>query len=138
MPTTFSERLADDLLKAVDNNSIDEVISLLDKGADPNHQLYWSEKWIRKRKWPPLFTACCFKRNVKMVKVLVKRGADVDKGCGKEHFAPLHGACLVDFKEGVEYLIMEARCKVGESIYPLVCATQSLLNNNLSDPHHTL
>ena len=113
VPTTLSERLADNLLKAVDRGSIDEVISLLDKGADTNHQLYWSEEWISKRRWPPLFTACS-KHNLEMVKVLVNRGADVDKGCGKQNWTPLHGVCLAGFKEGVKHLIMEARCQVGE------------------------
>ena len=118
VPTTFSERLANDLLKAVDSGSIDEVISLLDKRADPNHQLYWSEEWISKRRLSPLLTACS-NHNLEMVKVLIQRGADVDKTCGSKNLTPLHVACLVGFKEGVEYLIVEARSKVGELIYPL-------------------
>ena len=119
VPTTFSKKLADDLWKAVYSGSIDEVISLLDKGADPNHQL-----WTSGEKPPPLLIAC-IKCNLEMVKVLVQRGTDVEKTSGSENLTPLHRACFMGFKEGVEYLIMEARCKVGESIYPLVYATQS-------------
>lgn len=115
VPTTFSEKLADNLWKAIKSGSIDEVISLLDEGADPNHQLYWSEEWISEEKWTPLFIACCIQKNLELVKVLVQRGAAVDKGCGEANFTPLHGACIAGFKKGVEYLIMEAGCKVGKS-----------------------
>ena len=115
--TTFSESLAQDLRKAVSNNSIDEVISLLDKGADPNHPLYWSEE---EQTWPPLLYAC-LDRNLEMVKVLVQRGADVNKGGGKPNWTPLHGACIFGFKEGMEYLISEARCKVGKFTCLMKC-----------------
>ena len=115
--TTFSESLARDLRKAAGKNSIDEVISLLDKGADPNHPLYWSEE---EEEWPPLLNAC-LKRNLVMVKVLVQRGADVNKGGEEQNWTPLHVACAVGFKEGVDYLITEAGCKVGKLTCLLTC-----------------
>ena len=116
LPTNVSERLACDLWKAVDNDSVHEVMSLLDKGADPNHQLYWSKEWISEGKWPPLFTACCIKYNLEMAQVLVQRGADVDKGCGEENWTLLHGVCEIGFEEAIEYLITEANCKIGKLI----------------------
>ncbi len=51
------KKLAEDLWKAVDNNDVTKVRSLLGQGADPNHQLYWSDEWAGKN---PLYYYCLF------------------------------------------------------------------------------
>ena len=121
MHLPYSERLATDLWEAVDAGDVHKVQSLLEQGADPNHQLYWSEEWIRREKnsglWyktlPPL-GAACYKGNLRIVKLLVQRGCDVDKSDGKHKETSLHTACYAGHKHVVEYLITEAKCKVGE------------------------
>ena len=123
--TTFSVRLAENLWEAVNNNSIDEVKSLLDKGADPNHELYRKEEWISERGWPPLLLAC-ITNNLEMVKVLVQRGSDIEKGDALQNLTPLHGACVMGSKELVEYLVKEAGCKVGKFSYPPLSHNYSL------------
>ena len=86
MHLPYSERLATDLWEAVYYGNVHKVQSLLEQGADPNHQLYWSEEWISIEKdqgsWyrtlPPL-GAACYKGNLEIVKLLVQKGCDVDK-----------------------------------------------------------
>ena len=82
---------------------------MLGQDANPDHQLYWSDKW---HKGPPLHAASS-KGNVSIVKMLVEAGADVDR-CSVLDYTPLHLACIEDHKEVVDYLIREAGCKVGE------------------------
>ena len=50
------KKLAKNLDEAVQNRDIVKVRTVLEQGADPNHQLYWSEEW---KPWePPLHWAC--------------------------------------------------------------------------------
>ncbi len=42
---SVQEQLARDLWEAVDNDDVSKVRSVLGQGANPNHQLYWSEEW---------------------------------------------------------------------------------------------
>ena len=88
--------------------------SLLEKGADPNHRLYWSDE----RGWrgPPLCNACKDGK-LQIVRLLVVRGgADVNRGgvVGFHNWSPLHWACRKGYKDLVQYLIEEAKCVVGE------------------------
>ena len=65
---------------------------------------------------PPLHTAC-HNGNLEIVKVLVQGGqANVDKGGGRSNKTSLHRACSMGHKLIVEYLIMEAKCDVGECV----------------------
>ncbi|XP_064402010.1 uncharacterized protein LOC135347838 isoform X2 [Halichondria panicea] len=100
------KKLAKDLWQAVDNNDVTKVRSLLGQGADPNHQLYWSE-WADTL--PPLHRAC-YKGYLEIVKTLVTHGARTYKGGGSENMTPLHWACLGGHKEVVQYLIEEVGC----------------------------
>ena len=101
-----------DLYKAVDNNDVTKVRSLLGQGADPNHQLYWSDEWADKD--PPLHKACLM-GYLEIVKTLVTHGARTDKGGGElVNMTPLHNACLGGHKEVVQYLIQEVGCSTGK------------------------
>ena len=105
------------------DSNTDKVQSLLDQGANPNHDIYWSENWMNLESggWivtvrqPPLHTAS-YKGNLKIVEVLVQRGASVNKGDGRIKRTPLHQACSKGHTQIVEYLIMEARCDAGEYV----------------------
>ena len=74
------------------------------RGADPNHQLYWSDEWDEE---PPLHSAC-YLGHLEVVKMLGTHGARTDKG------TPLHWACMGGHKEMVEYLIQELGCSTGK------------------------
>ena len=109
------ERLARNLWEAVKDENIENVRSLLEQKANPNHEVFWSEEWLEDDypKYPPLHTAC---RNssIEIVKELVKAGANVDASGGADGSTPLHLACWIGYKELVDYLISEAGCIVGE------------------------
>ncbi len=98
-----------DLWEAVINSDdVIKVRSLLGRGADPNHQLYWSDEWGYKL--PPLHRAC-YQGHFEIVKTLGTHGARTDKGGGS---TPLHSACRGGHKEMVEYLIQELGCSTGK------------------------
>ena len=84
----YSERLADDLWVAVDDDNIHRVKTLLQQGANLSHPLYWREEWFNREygEWayrsPPVHTAC-EKGHLKIVKLLLQAGAGVDVGDGK-------------------------------------------------------
>ncbi len=105
------KKLAVDLYKAVDNNDVTKVRSLLGQGADPNHQFYWSDEWAGKV--PPLHWAC-YKGYLEIVKTLVTHGARTDKGGVRYNWPPLHWACYGGHKEVVQYLIQEVGCSTGK------------------------
>ena len=118
----YSEWLARQLYQAVKDGDISKVKDLLGEGADPNHQLYWSEEWIEKcpPHYPPLHTACG-EGNLDMVKILVSKGADIDRGDGRYSNTPLHKACEGGNKQLVDYLVREAGCNVGKLIISPSC-----------------
>ncbi len=127
------KKLAKDLWEAVNNNvnnnDVIKVRSLLGRGADPNHQLYWSDEWNED---PPLHWACRWGL-LEIVKMLVTHGARTDKGAGRNNMIPLHAhgartvkgagrnnitplhyACYGGHKEVVKYLIQEVGCSTGK------------------------
>ncbi len=105
------KKLARDLYKAVRNDDVTTVRSLLGQGADPNHQLYWSDEWVG---YPPLHWACRREGYLEIVKTLVTHGARTDKGAGVDNSTPLHNACLGGRKEMVQYLKEEVGCSTGK------------------------
>ncbi len=105
------KKLAEDLWKAVDKRDVIKVRSLLGQGADPNHQLYWSDEWDGKS--PPLHRAC-YRGHLEIVKKLITHGARTDEGDGSDNMTPLHNACLGGHKEMVQYLIQEVGCSTGK------------------------
>ncbi len=106
-------KLAKDLWEAVLHKDVIKVRSLLGQGADPNHQLYWSDEWWNKAKEPPLHMACR-PGNLEIVKTLVTHGARTDKVDGTYNRTPLHWACWEGQKEVVNYLIQELGCSTGK------------------------
>ncbi|XP_064407321.1 uncharacterized protein LOC135352082 isoform X2 [Halichondria panicea] len=96
------KKLAEDLYWAVD---VTKVRSLLGQGADPNHQLYWSDEWAEA---PPLHCAC-WRGNLEIVKTLVTHGADKDAR-DKDNGTLLHYACMGGRILVVQYLVEV--CKV--------------------------
>ncbi len=107
------KKLAEDLWEAVYKRDVIKVRSLLGQGADPNHQLYWSDEWEGDDKEPPLHLAC-YRGHLEIVKTLVNHGARIDKGAGRYNMTPLHNACLRGHKEVVKYLIQEVGCSTGK------------------------
>ena len=103
------KKLAEDLYEAVRNNDVTKVRSLLGQGADPNHQLYWSDEWVNE---PPLHSACRL-GYLEIVKTLVTHGARTDKGGGVDNRTPLHWACWGGHKEVVQYF-KEVGCSTGK------------------------
>ncbi|XP_064385997.1 uncharacterized protein LOC135334642 isoform X2 [Halichondria panicea] len=101
------KKLAENLYEAVGNDDVIKVRSLLGQGADPNHQLYWSDEWGDKL--PPLHKAC-YEGYLEIVKTLVTHGARTDKGGGMDNMTPLHCACWGGHNEVVQYLIQEVGC----------------------------
>ena len=102
-----------DLYEAVDKRDVVKVRSLLGHGADPNHQLYWSDEWDYK--YPPLHLAC-YQGYLEIAKTLVTHGARTDKDGGWRNInmTPLHYACWGGDKEMVQYLIQELKCSTGK------------------------
>ena len=101
--TEFSERLARELLNAIEYGDTDKVKTLLESGANPNLSV----------KDVPLLHWACEEDNIEIVRAFVTSGADVDK-CDERDGIPLHLACECSCKTVVEYLIKEAGYKVGE------------------------
>ncbi len=106
------KKLAEDLWKAVDNNDVTKVRSLLGQGADPNHKLYWSDEWAG-YKLPPLHRACRW-GHLEIVKTLVTHGARTDEAGGWFNLIPLNWACWGGHKEVVKYLFRELGLSTGK------------------------
>ncbi|XP_064397861.1 uncharacterized protein LOC135344563 isoform X2 [Halichondria panicea] len=127
------KKLAKDLWKAVHNRNVIKVVSLLEQGADPNHQLYWSKEWYTD---PPLHKAC-LRGHLEIMKTLVTHGARTDKGDGTDNMTPLHYACMGGYKEMVKYLTKEVECSTDVRDYegqsPLDRALEHLYNDNCVD-----
>ena len=108
---------------AADEGDVNRVRALLQKGANPSHPLYWRKEWWGKQhvKWtvrarpPPLHTAS-YNGYLEIVKLLVKAGADVDKGDGERNSTPLYFATGKGHEEVTVYLIREVGCKTGEFV----------------------
>ncbi len=104
------KKLAEDLHEAVGSNDVTKVRSLLGQGADPNHQLYWSDEWADKL---PLLHMACRRGYLEIVKTLVTHGARTDKGGGWANMTPLLYACYGGHKDVVLYL-KEVGCSTGK------------------------
>ena len=108
------EQLAVNLWKAVKDDDLGEVRSLLGQGANPNHQLYWSEEWIIHKR-PPVHTAC-MKGNLEITRALVSGGADVERAGGDYGMKPFHCACEGGNKDIVLYLSQDIKCRIGKCV----------------------
>ncbi len=99
-----------DLWEAVRDDDVSKVRSLLEEGADPNHQLYWSEDWL-----PPLHTAC-EKGYMEITRALVSGGADIERGGGRWGRTAFHCACWGGHMEIVVYLSQDVKCRIGKCV----------------------
>ncbi len=106
-----------DLWEAVDDD-VSKVRSLLEEGADPNHQLYWSRDWYsftEKYRCPPLHAACR-KGNLEITRALVSGGADIERGDGYWGMTAFHYACEYGHMEIVVYLSQDVKCRIGKCV----------------------
>ena len=96
----------------------DKVESLLEQGADPDHQFFWCREWGM----PPVLHYACWSNQLKIVKLMFEKGgADVDERSSSncvhkfhKNKTPLGLACQGGHKDIVQYLVEEARCDIGE------------------------
>ena len=90
--------------------------SVLGQGANPNHQLYWSEEWTKKvYNWPPVHRAC-WRGYLEITRALVSGGADIEKGDGVTGRTAFHWACGGGHIETVVYLSQEMKCRIGKCV----------------------
>lgn len=90
-------------------DTLDEVKSLLQCGADPGHPIYWTKEWAEAawRMHPPL-NLICSHGSIEIAKELVEHGAPVNKGDLTVGSTPVHNVCMRDHRELADYLIKEA------------------------------
>ncbi len=106
-----------DLWDATDNNDIRKVRSLLGQGADPNHQLYWSEDWCENKfRLPPVHQAC-YKCYQEITSALVSGGANVEKADGLSGSTAFHCACQGGKMATVKYLFEVVKCRTGKWLF---------------------
>ena len=125
--------------EAVAANDEQAVNSLLENGANPDDDLYSTEKWIasiQDNEPHPLLVACK-NGNLTIIKLLVEKGkVDVNKKLSSETGdTVLHTSCgRYSNLEITKYLIEEAKCVVGEYMniyvrlivnYAMACMVQS-------------
>ncbi len=107
-----------DLWEAVRDDDVSKVRSLLIRGADPHHQLYWSMDWYsftKKCRRPPLHEAC-EKGYLDITRALVSGGADVERGDGAFGMTAFHWACFGGHMEIVVYLSQDVKCRIGKCV----------------------
>ncbi len=107
-----------DLWEAVTRDDVSKVRSLLEEGANPNHQLYWSRDWYsHTKKWrlPPLHEAC-EKGFLEITRALVSGGADIERGDALLGMTAFHWACLGGHMEIVVYLSQDLKCRIGKCL----------------------
>ena len=112
---SVQEQLAADLWEAVENDDVSKVRSVLGRGANPNHQLYWSEEWSDKYIIPPVHLAC-YQGCLEITRALVSGGADIEKGGGASGMTAFHWACGEGHMETVVYLSQEMKCHIGKCV----------------------
>ncbi len=113
---SVQEQLARDLYEAVENDDVSKVRSVLGQGANPNHQLYWSEEWSTNVRHPPVHQACR-RGYLEITRALVSGGADIEK-CdgGVWGMTAFHWACYGGHMETVVYLSQEIKCRIGKCV----------------------
>ena len=128
--TMYSEGLdlAEDLWWAVEDGDADLVRTMLQQGADPNHPVYWTEQWWKKKHYgrlrcPPLHEACLMGEYIlEIVEMLVNAGADIDKGDGEDGWTPLKCAARACSIQLVDYLIEKGGSNVLNSEFNCFCS----------------
>ena len=89
--------------------------SVLRQGANPNHQLYWSEEWRDNYSIPPVHLACS-RGSLEITRALVSGGADIEKGDGRYGTTAFHYACWGGHMETVVCLSQEMKCHIGKCV----------------------
>ena len=104
-----------DLWEAVRRDDVSIVRSVLKQGANPNHQLYWSEEWSDKNRVPPVHEACG-RGYLEITRALISGGADIEKGDRVSGMTAFHSACWGGHMEIVVYLSKDAKCSIGKCV----------------------
>ena len=91
------------------------------QGANPNHQLYWSEEWNKKIELPPVHLAC-WRGYQEITRALVSGGADIENGSGLFGMTAFHYACAGGHMETVVYLSQEMKCRIGKCVSVAYCS----------------
>jgi len=94
--------LNEQLIEAIINNGIDEVLELIEKGADVRARSQWGKT--------PLHYACSYGRTELVLK-LIKKGADIGAS-DKWGQTPLHYACVYGNSE-LALMLIEKGADVG-------------------------
>ena len=119
---SVQEQLARDLYEAVENDDVSKVRSVLGQGANPNHQLYWSEERTKKLyNCPPVHLAC-YTGYLEITRALVSGGADIEKGDRVTGLTAFHYACYGGHMETVVYLAQEVTCRIGKCVSVAYCS----------------
>ncbi len=109
------KQLAMHLWEAVTDDNVIKVRSLLEQGANPNHQLYWSTDSWGKYVLPPVHKACQ-KGYLEITRVLVRCGADIERGDELMGETAFNWACEGGHMELVVYLSQDIKCRIGKSV----------------------
>ncbi len=111
----LNRKQAKELWVAAGNSDVRKVKSLLARGANPNHPMYYPLRNPNHPHYPgyyPLYIAC---RNghLEIVKALVEAGAGTKRwdAWGR---SPVHYAAWNGHKEVLVYLIRDCKCSAGE------------------------
>ena len=114
---SVQEQLARDLWEAVCNDDVSKVRSVLGQGANPNHQLYWSEEY----RITPVHHAC-WRGYLEITRALVSGGADIEKDDELSRSTAFHYACSGGHMETVVYLSQEVKCHIGKCVSVAYCS----------------
>ena len=110
-------KLSEDLWDTVKSNNHKKVSSLLKKGADLNHEVFFTSQWRAEHTYAhPLHLACSVKDPIKMLKVFFeKSGIDVNTKLSWNEETTLHIVCgEIANIDIVKYLVEKAKCDVGK------------------------
>ncbi len=114
MHPSAQEQLAVDLWEAVRDDDVNKLRSLLEQGADPNHQLYWGKEWVWMKYLRPPVHEACYQGYLDIIKALVSGGADIEKSEGHWGETAFNCACMGGHMETVVYLSQDIKCRIGK------------------------
>ncbi len=113
----LNRKQAEELWDAARNSDVSKVKSLLARGANPNHPIYYPLRNERgaNPNHPGYYTLyiACRNGHLEIVKALVEAGADTGRWDGWG-MSPVHFAAKWGHKKVLVYLIRDCKCSAGE------------------------